>query len=119
MSEIMNPSTPKEACGRDGDPGGGASARPVQRRYASGREPVPKGMTRRFRCAKLRGRLYIQCCETGDLLYTPPIFIRITSRAQMEELANRAEARGVLSIDDIVTYESHAPRASGYSKRTT
>lgn len=113
----MTPPSPDPRDRSDGDPVGLAQA-PVQRRYASGREPVPAGTTGRFRCAKLRGRLYIQCCETGDLLYTPPNFIRILSRAPLVELANRAEARGVLAIDDIITFESNAPRAFGYSKRS-
>ena len=89
----------------------------VQLRYASGREPVPADAKGRFRCAKLRGRLYIQCCETGDLLYTPPDFIRLPDRSSLVELANQASRCGVLSIKHIINFESHAPRAFGYSKR--
>lgn len=73
----------------------------------------------RFACAKAHRRLFIQDLETGELLYTPPDFIRLTSRTPLEDLARVACAKTFLDIADIVFFESQAPRGAGYRKRST
>ncbi len=81
--------------------------------------PLPKGkpITQRFICNKVNKRLWIQDVVTGELLWTPPDFIRLPNRDLMEELAARASLRGKLDIIDIIVFSGLAPRAPGYRKR--
>jgi hypothetical protein len=81
--------------------------------------PLPKGkpITQRFICNKVNKRLWVQDVVTGQLLYTPPDFIRLQSRDLIEELATRASMRNKLDIMDIMVFEGLAPRAPGYRKR--
>ena len=70
-----------------------------------------------FECAKVDKRLWIRHVETGELRYTPPDFIRLHDRNLMHELAAWATRRGELIIDDIIVFETKAPRKPGLRKR--
>jgi hypothetical protein len=80
---------------------------------------VPKSNTdQQFGIVKAFQRIWIQDRHTGMLLYTHPDFVKLINRAHMQVLADAANTRGTLHINDIVVFESSQPRASGYSKNT-
>jgi hypothetical protein len=80
---------------------------------------VPKRDTdQQFGIVKAFQRMWIQDRHTGILLYTHPDFVKLINRARMQDLADAANTRGTLHINDIVAFESSQPRASGYSKNT-
>lgn len=68
------------------------------------------------RVVKYNRRLYIACDET--LVYTPPDFLRLQSRELLQQLADNANARGQLHIDDVILFETICPRASFARKRS-
>lgn len=81
--------------------------------------PLPKGrpITQLFICNKVNKRLWIQDVVTGELLYTPPDFIKLHSRDSMEDLALRASMRRRLDIMEIMVFEARSPRGYGYRPR--
>lgn len=70
-----------------------------------------------FECAKVNKRLWIRNVETGELRNAPPDFYRLHDRTLMHELAAVATKRGDLDIDDIIVFETKAPRKPGIRKR--
>lgn len=60
-----------------------------------------------FRVEKRGGRLWIT--RLGDVVYTPPDFIRLASRAPMQRLADELNA-GVGYIEAVMRLEHDAPR---------
>jgi hypothetical protein len=74
--------------------------------------PVPFGIVKAFQ------RMWIQDRSTGVLLYTHPDHIKLINRARMQTLADDANLRGCLHINDIIKFESAQPRVGGYSKNT-
>lgn len=83
--------------------------------------PLPRGrpITQLFICNKVNKRLWIQDVVSGELLYTPPDFIKLHNRDSMEELALRASMRRRLDIMEIMVFEARSPRGHGYAKRST
>ena len=81
--------------------------------------PLPRGrpINQLFICNKVNKRLWIQNVVTGELIYTPPDFIKLHSRDSMEELALRASMRGRLDIMELMVFEARSPRGYGYRKR--
>lgn len=73
----------------------------------------------KYKLVKRNRRLMIVDCVTDVAVYTPPEFIRITSRNSLQMLVNSANATGTLHIDLIIAFESASPRAAGYRKRTS
>lgn len=69
-----------------------------------------------FRILKYNTRLYIACEDI--LVYTAPDFLRLDSRQQLQELADRANTRGQLVIEDVIVFESRIKRPRNYSQRT-
>jgi len=68
-----------------------------------------------YRLCKYNKRLYI---ASGDILiYTPPDFIRLNSRQQLQVLVDRANTRGQLVIQDVIVFEAIAPRPEQYAQR--
>jgi hypothetical protein len=64
--------------------------------------------TRTLIVEKRRGRLHIVDIETGASVYSPPDFIRVFSRAELHQLAERLETGRY--IDEVMAYESMAAR---------
>ena len=52
-------------------------------------------------------------------MYTIPDFLTINSRAQLQELVDRANKRGQLVIADVTVFESRLKRPLNYSQRTS
>ena len=78
----------------------------------------PSDIDTPFGIVKAFKRIWIQDRKTGALLYTHPDYIRLINRSMMQELADAANTRNKLHIEDIIAFESMSPRASGYSKNT-
>jgi hypothetical protein len=77
-----------------------------------GREPWQGGT---FECVKHNKRLWIKHVESGELVYTPPDFIRsrIQDRDQMRVLARDLSEIGRYDINTITEFETrHNPRLS-------
>ena len=70
-----------------------------------------------YRLCKYNRRLYIACGDS--LVYTIPDFVHINSRAQLQELVDRANKRGQLVIADVIVFESRLKRPLSYSQRTS
>lgn len=68
-----------------------------------------------FRIVKYNKRLYIACGDT--LVYTYPDFIRLQSRDLLQTLVDRANTRRQLAIQDVIVFETKAPRP--YRQRTS
>lgn len=68
------------------------------------------GVTRAntFQVVKANKRLWIECVETGERVYTPPDFIRhrLQSREPMRFLANKLNEIGRYDIGAVVAFES-------------
>lgn len=64
---------------------------------------------------KYNKRLYIACEDV--LVYTAPDFLHLDSRQQLQELADRANTRGQLVIEDVIVFESRMKRPRTYSQR--
>jgi hypothetical protein len=80
---------------------------------------VPKRDTdARFGIVKAYQRIWIQDRYSGILLYTYPDFIKLINRNRMQGLADAANTRGWLDIDDIIAFERSQPRAWGFSKNS-
>lgn len=77
-----------------------------------GIHPIPPALRGRtgFACVKAHKRLFIQDLVTGELVWTHPDFVRNDNRALMDELAEKATAKGELDIRDIVDFLDKAPR---------
>ena len=79
-------------------------------------EPMSK-VSGTYHLCKYNRRLFIAC---GDVLvYTPPDFLRIDSRQQLQELVDRANLRGQLVIKDVIVFETRLKRPRMYSQRTS
>lgn len=70
-----------------------------------------------YRVCKYNKRLYIVCNDT--LVYTPPDFLTINSRQQLQELVDRANKRGQLVIQDVSVFEARCKRPRMYAQRTS
>lgn len=70
-----------------------------------------------YSLCKYNRRLYIACGDS--LVYTPPDFLTINSRSQLQELVDRANTRGQLVIADVIIFESRLKRPRSYSQRTS
>jgi hypothetical protein len=70
-----------------------------------------------YAVVKYNKRLFIMSSVTRRLLYSPPDFIRVTNRSQLQQVADVASDRGYLHISDIAAFEATALRASGYKRR--
>ena len=83
--------------------------------------PLPRGrpIDQLFICNKVNRRLWIQDVVSGELLYTPPDFIKLHNRESMADLALRASMRRRLDIMEIMVFEARSPRGAGYRKRST
>ena len=64
-------------------------------------------MVSTFRAVKANKRLWIECVETGEWIYSPPDFIRhrLQSREPMHNLAEAFTASGRRDIGAIVEFE--------------
>ena len=69
-----------------------------------------------FAVGKVHKRIRIVRYGTFDPVYTPPDFIRVASRTELEGLAEAANRRGKLHIGDIMHFEQGARRAPGLRK---
>lgn len=69
-----------------------------------------------YRLCKYNKRLYIAVGDT--LVYTLPDFLILDSRSQLQYLVDRANARGMLVIEDIIVFESRCRRPRGYAQQT-
>lgn len=77
----------------------------------SGNMPMRRVNT--YRVVKLHKRLWIEEVETGELVYTPPDFMRhrLQSREPMRALAQTFTAIGCRDIGAIVEFQaSYGPR---------
>jgi hypothetical protein len=66
-----------------------------------------------FRTVKANKRLWIECVETGERVYTPPDFMRhrLQSREPMHELARDFTAAGRYDISAVANFEAwYGPR---------
>ena len=72
--------------------------------------------TRSFAVGKVHKRIRIVLEGTFTPVYTPPDFIRLASREELQSLADAANRRGVIDIRDIMEFERTARRAPGASK---
>ena len=70
-----------------------------------------------YHLCKYNRRLFIACEDS--LVYTPPDFLRIDSRQQLQELVDRANLRGQLVIQDVIVFETRLKRPRMYSQRTS
>jgi len=70
-----------------------------------------------YRVCKFNKRLYI--ASEDVLIYTPPDFIILNSRQQLQVLVDRANTRGQLHIKDVIVFEARAPRPKQYAQRKT
>lgn len=68
-----------------------------------------------YSLCKYNKRLYIACNDT--LVYTPPDFLTINSRQQLQELVDRANTRGQLVIADVIVFEARCKRPRSYAQR--
>lgn len=61
-----------------------------------------------FRTVKANKRLWIECVETGERVYTPPDFIRhrLQSREPMRFLANKFNEMGRYDINEVMKFEA-------------
>lgn len=65
-----------------------------------------------FQAVKKNKRLWIKDGD-GNLVYTPPNFIRLHNRELFNQLVDRLNRFGYLCILDIMWFESRAPRIDG------
>lgn len=85
---------------------------PMSSPYIKGsQEPTGGG----FVLHKMNKRLWISNGDTGEMLYTPPGFIRLNDRRSMIELVKRSNERGKISICDIIDFEHSSKRSYGYN----
>ena len=70
-----------------------------------------------YRICKFNSRLYI--ASEDILIYTPPDFIRLNSRKELQFLADRSNIRGQLHIKDVIVFEARMPRHKQYAQRKT
>lgn len=82
--------------------------------------PLPRGrpINQLFICNKVNRRLWIHDVVSGELLYTPPDFIKLHNRESMADLALRASMRRRLDIMEIMVFEGRAVRYGIYSPRS-
>jgi GNAT superfamily N-acetyltransferase len=72
----------------------------------------PSGGVMDYECVKQNKRLWIRCIETGELVYTPPNFIKLQSRDPMDELASKFTEIGSRDIGAIVVFQTkYGPRS--------
>lgn len=79
--------------------------------YIGGYHKAWKKAQERFECVKLHGRLWIQDQDTGALLYTPPDFLRLSSRDPLRAMAAEASTQGYLDIRQVIAFEHDTPRS--------
>jgi hypothetical protein len=67
---------------------------------------------RSYECVKHQKRMWLREAETGELVYTPPDFMRhkLQSRESMRELASRLSEIGRYDINTIIDFESRYSR---------
>lgn len=77
----------------------------------------PSGESRppSFVLVKRNRRLGIARVDQPGFAYTPPDFVRIVSRTDLHGLLAAANDKGMVAIEDVIAFESTAPRAPGYS----
>jgi hypothetical protein len=62
-----------------------------------------------YRVVKNHKRLWVENEATGELVYTPPNFLRLTGRDGMRQLAEALNA-GEPYIRAVIAFESACPR---------
>jgi hypothetical protein len=69
---------------------------------------MPWRLVNTFQVIKANKRLWIECVETGERVYTPPDFMRhrMQSREPMRVLAYRFTATGRYDIGSVVEFEA-------------
>lgn len=95
----------------------GASQGATPSPYLAASAPLGAQSDQTYACVKSHGRLWIQNLKNGALLYTPPGFLRLTSRDPLIEFADQLNANGFFDIEDVITFEASCARGFGYSKR--
>jgi acetoin utilization deacetylase AcuC-like enzyme len=72
----------------------------------SAAEPASEG----FSVCKIDRSLWIRNDQTGQLLYTPPSFVMMRSRMDLQHMAQHATDLGRLDIEDIILFENQFGR---------
>jgi hypothetical protein len=65
-----------------------------------------------FEVIKKNGRLWIECVETGELVYTMPNFVSINRREDLRSLAELMTIAGHRDIELIMWFETKFKRKS-------
>lgn len=78
--------------------------------YLIGNHPIVARSSGKYAVVKAAQRLWLQNQETGNLIYTPPNFVKKNSQKPLVEMAERVEAQGFLDIEDIIEFETVTPR---------
>ena len=59
-----------------------------------------------YKVIKKNKHLFLQCVETGELVYSPPNFLRLTSRQDLQDLGDELTA-GREFVEAVTAFEKH------------
>jgi hypothetical protein len=59
-----------------------------------------------FEVVKQNKRLWVRCVETGELIYTPPSFVKLQSREPLNDLVRSFNSTLSRDLDAIAAFEA-------------